>query len=176
MLPVTEGNSKGPTLATSSRARKTTKRTAKKASKRVAKKATGARRTPTMSTAHKSALAEGRTQASAVRLYLDALEANKPKRGRKVTPESLRSKIEALNEKIPTVKRSARLELVQERLDLERKLETWEAPINIAALEKTFTRVAKAYASRKGISYTAFREVGVSAQVLKAAGIARTAA
>lgn len=169
-------------MATSTRVRKATKQTAKKASKRVAKKATGRkgtsnRRGPAkMTTAHKGALAEGRQQASAVRAYLDALEANKPKRGRKVTPETLRARIEALNTKIPTVKRSARLELVQERLDLERKLENWEAPINIAVLEKTFTRVARKYAERKGISYIAFREVGVSAIVLKAAGISRTAA
>lgn len=163
-------------MATSRTARKTTKRTAKKASKRVAKKATGRKSPAKMTASHKSALAEGRQQANAVRAYLDALEANKPKRGRKITPDTLRSRIETLNAKILSVKRSARLELVQERLDLERKLETWEAPIDIAALERTFTRVARKYAERKGISYHAFREVGVSATVLKAAGIARTAA
>lgn len=169
-------------MATSGTARKATKRTAKKASKRVAKKATGRKSTSNrrgpakMTAAHKGALAEGRQQASAVRAYLDALEANKPKRGRKITPETLRDRIEALNAKIPTVKRSARLELVQARLTLEQQLGTWEAPIDITALEKTFTRVARKYAERKGISYTAFREVGVSAIVLKAAGISRTAA
>ena len=36
-----------------------------------------------MSDAHKEALAEGREQGRAVRRYLEALEANKPRRGRK---------------------------------------------------------------------------------------------
>jgi hypothetical protein len=41
-------------------------------------------------------------------------------------------------------------------------------------LEKDFVKVARAYGSRKGISYTAWRSVGVSAGVLQRAGIART--
>src|SRR5689334_9539098 len=41
------------------------------------------KKTRAMSDEHKAALAEGRAQGRAVRLYLEALEANKPKRGRK---------------------------------------------------------------------------------------------
>ena len=36
-----------------------------------------------MSEAHKAALSEGRAQGRAVRRYLEALDAHKPKRGRK---------------------------------------------------------------------------------------------
>ncbi|MDQ1502388.1 MAG: hypothetical protein QOD57_115, partial [Actinomycetota bacterium] len=36
-----------------------------------------------MSDEHKQALAEGRDQGRGVRLYLEALEKNRPKRGRK---------------------------------------------------------------------------------------------
>ena len=42
----------------------------------------------TMSAEHKAALAEGREQGRAVREYLEALEAHKPRRGRKRTPDS----------------------------------------------------------------------------------------
>ena len=38
-----------------------------------------------MSAEHKAALAQGRSEGKAVRDYLDALRANKPKRGRKRT-------------------------------------------------------------------------------------------
>ena len=37
------------------------------------------KKTRTMSDEHKAALAEGRAQGRAVRLYLEAIEANKPK-------------------------------------------------------------------------------------------------
>ena len=44
---------------------------------------------------------------------------------------------------------------------------------DISALEDGFVKVAKGYSSRKGISYNAWRTVGVSAAVLKRAGISR---
>ena len=47
-----------------------------------------------MSDEHKAALADGRAQGRAVRAYLEALEANKPRRGRKRTPESMRARID----------------------------------------------------------------------------------
>ena len=43
----------------------------------------------TMSDDHKAAIAAGRIEAAAVRDYLDALETNRPKRGRQVSPETL---------------------------------------------------------------------------------------
>ena len=48
--------------------------------------------------------------------------------------------------------------------------------VDIASLEKAFTKVAKSYGERKGISYSAWRQVGVSAPVLQQAKIARTRA
>ena len=41
------------------------------------------------------------------------------------------------------------------------------------ALEKAFIGAAASYSARKKISYAAWRENGVSAAVLKAAGISR---
>ena len=61
----------------------------------TAKKATTRTKTP-MSDAHKAALAEGREQGRAVRAYLDAVEANAPKRGRKRTPESIAKRLDAI--------------------------------------------------------------------------------
>ena len=65
------------------------------------------------------------------------------------------------------------LELVQERFDLEAELATMGEKFDISALEEGFAKVAKGYSSRKGISYNAWRAVGVSAAVLKRAGISR---
>lgn len=129
---------------------------------------------PAMSKAHKEALAEGRRQGKAVRVYLDALERNKPKRGRKRTPESITSRLEKIDASLAEADPVKRLQLVQERMDLEAELETMSDATDLAELEKEFIEAAAAYSERKGISYSAWREIGVPAAVLKEAGIRRT--
>lgn len=131
------------------------------------------RRNMTMSDEHKAALAEGRAQGRAVRNYLEALEAHKPKRGRKRTPESIAKRLDRIDEELGSADPIRRLELIQERLDLKKELESIEKVVDLTELEAEFVKAAKPYAERKGISYTAFREVGVPAAVLKAAGISR---
>ena len=66
------------------------------------------------------------------------------------------------------------LELVQERLDLQAELESMKAKVDPASLEAGFVKIAKSYSNRKGISYTAWRAVGVQPNVLKKAGIPRS--
>jgi hypothetical protein len=55
-----------------------------------------------MSKQHKAALAVGRAEGLAVRRYLDALEAHKPKRGRKRTPESIEGGLRPSSNRFPT--------------------------------------------------------------------------
>ena len=133
------------------------------------------KKTRTMSDEHKAALAEGRSQGRAVRRYLEALEANKPKRGRKRTPESVEKRLGKIAKELPSADPLKRLQLTQEQLDLEAELAAGETTVDLSALEKDFVASAAAYASRKGISYGAFRTVGVSPAVLRAAGITRSA-
>lgn len=47
------------------------------------------------------------------------------------------------------------------------------APADMEALEAGFIAVARPYSDRKGLSYAAWRAVGVKPRVLRAAGIAR---
>ncbi len=131
------------------------------------------KRTP-MSDEHKTALAEGRDQGRAVRRYLEALEANKPRRGRKRSPESITKRLEAVETDLPTADPLKRLHLIQERLDLQAALEASEAGTDIADLEAQFVAAAASYGERKGITYSAWRELGVPAPVLTQAGITRT--
>jgi hypothetical protein len=128
-----------------------------------------------MSKEHKAALAEGRDQGRAVRRYLEALEANKPKRGRKRSPDSMKKRLAAVEDEIAAADPLKRLHLVQERLDLQAALEATESTVDIAALEKEFISAAATYSDRKGISYSAWRELGVPSGVLDKAGISRTA-
>lgn len=127
-----------------------------------------------MSNEHKAALAVGRDESRAVRRYLEAMETHRPKRGRQRTAESLQARLETIEERIASADALTRVHLVQERIDLQNELATKEEPVDLTALEEEFVRAAKGYADRKGISYTAWREAGVSANVLREAGIART--
>jgi len=60
-----------------------------------------------------------------------------------------------------------------ERIDLERALSAPAETVDISELESAFADVAASYSGRKGITYSAWREVGVPAVVLKRAGISR---
>jgi hypothetical protein len=129
-----------------------------------------------MSAEHKTALAEGRNHAKTVGRYLEALEANKPKRGRKRTPDSVKKRLAAVEADLQTAAGIGRLNLLQERRDLEVELAGMQAGTpDLTNLEKEFVKVAKTYAQRKGISYGAWREFGVPPEVLKKAGITRGA-
>ena len=129
----------------------------------------------TMSAEHKAALAQGRNEGRSVRLYLEALEAHKPKRGRKRTPESITKRLDAIASALPDADPVSRLHLVQERLDLGAELAHLGAKIDLTELEADFVSAGKAYSERRGISYAAWRELGVEAAVLKKAGIGRGA-
>jgi hypothetical protein len=128
-----------------------------------------------MSDAHKAALATGRVEGKIVRDYLEALRANKPARGRKRTPESISKRLAAIDAEIGGADPVKELRLVQERLDLEAELSTMGTTVDIGALEAEFIKVAKAYGERTGVSHAAWRAVGITPAVLKAAGITRSA-
>ena len=122
---------------------------------------------------HKAAMAQGRSESRAVSAYLDALEQHRPKRGRKRTPESIDKQLAAIDDKLATANAITRLSLVQQRIDLQRERESIGAPVDLSPLEDAFVQAASGYSERKGISYAAWREIGVPADVLKRAGIAR---
>jgi uncharacterized protein YicC (UPF0701 family) len=128
-----------------------------------------------MSKDHKEALAVGRAEGRSVRAYLEALDSSRPKRGRKRTKDSIGSRLDRIDAELQAADALKRLQLTQERLDLTEELSGMDAGVDITDLEAEFTRVAKGYAARKGISYAAFRQIGVPAAVLKRAGITRAA-
>jgi len=126
-----------------------------------------------MTDAHKAALAKGRTESQAVRLYLEALRANKPVRGRRRTPDSIAKRLAAIEAERAAADAVKELRLVQERLNLEAELANMGNVVDTSALEAEFVKVARSYGQRTGVSYAAWRAVGVPAAVLTAAGITR---
>ena len=129
-----------------------------------------------MSQEHKKALAIGREESRAVRRYLEAIEAHKPKRGRKRTSEGIEARLQQIEDRLPTADPLTRVHLVQERLNLQNELATKEEAVDLNALEEEFIAAAKGYGERKGITYAAWRAAGVDANVLRRAGIPRTRA
>jgi uncharacterized Ntn-hydrolase superfamily protein len=127
----------------------------------------------TMSADHKAKLAQGRNESRVVAKYLEALAAGKGKRGRKRTPESISIQIARIDKEIVNAAPIRKLELTQKRYDLVGEHERLTSRIDLTSVEKDFVKIAKSYASRNGISYSAFRELGVSADVLKRCGISR---
>jgi hypothetical protein len=128
-----------------------------------------------MSKEHKQALALGRDQGRSVRRYLEALEQHKPKRGRKRTPDSIKKRLDTIAGHMSDADPLLRVHLIQERMDLEAELENKQEMVDLSALEDGFVTVAADYGHRRGISYQAWRQAGVAAEVLKRAGISRSA-
>ena len=133
------------------------------------------RKKRTMTDDHTKATNDGREQARAVAAYLDALESNKPKRGRKRTPESIDRQLAALDERLAKANAISRLSIIQQRIALLEAREALQGDVDLSAYEDDFVDVAADYSQRKGISYAAWRELGVPAPVLKRAGIGRAA-
>lgn len=126
-----------------------------------------------MTEEHKAALAEGRTNGKIVRKYLEALEQTKPRRGRRPAVESLQKQLSQISEKLEGADPLKRLQLTQQRKEIEDRLGSTEESSKLPNLEAAFIGVAASYAASKGIDYATWREAGVAADVLTKAGISR---
>jgi hypothetical protein len=117
-----------------------------------------------------------RDQARVVRRYLASLEAER-KGGRRRLSDSISNRILKIDELLVTADPLSRLHLTQERIDLHGEQIRYGNGVSddVSSLEKLFIRVARSYADRLGISYAAWRQVGVHPDVLERAGIVRTA-
>jgi len=68
----------------------------------------------------------------------------------------------------------SRLHLSEERQRLEAELSHTGDPVDLAALEKSFIKVARAYGERKPIIYRTWRTAHLSASVLQNASVSLT--
>ena len=108
---------------------------------------------PTMTAEHKAKLAAGRNESRAVARYLEALEAHRPKQGRKRTSETVAKQLAATEASLKTATGIERLELLQRQRDLKAEAERLSEGVDLTALEAEFVKVAKSYGERKGITY-----------------------
>lgn len=131
---------------------------------------TSSKKTP-MSNAHKKALANGRNEGRAIREYLEVVEATRPRRGRRRTPESIARRLSAINVELRSADPVTKVRLIQERLNLRTELAGMKTKAEVQAAEAKFVKVARSFSERNDITYDAWREFGVTPAVLKRAGI-----
>jgi hypothetical protein len=114
-------------------------------------------------------------QVRIVRRYLSTLDALRPGRGPKRAAEAVANRLLKIDELLISADPVSRLHLTQERIDLDAEAIRLgngnEA--DLKELETEFVKVAKSYGDRTGLTYSAWRQVGVEADVLENAGIVR---
>lgn len=117
-----------------------------------------------------AAIKKGREESLAVKAYLDSLESRP---GRRVDPKTLERRVAQAKKQLGETDNSLRkVELTEKVLRLEAALRNApKAAEEGPALEKAFIQHASSFAKRKGISYKAFRHMGVPPTVLAKAGI-----
>ena len=122
---------------------------------------------------HRNAHREGMERSRAVGKYLEALYEHRPRRGRKRSPENMRSRLATIEKELPTATGVARLRMMQEQKNLQRELAEAErsGDWDLAALERDFIRHAKAFGEREGIEYSTWIACGVPREVLAKADI-----
>lgn len=127
-----------------------------------------------VSDSQKKAMAKGRANSRIVKDYLEALSRNRPRRGRKRTPDGIRKRLDLIANEIDDATQLAKLDMIQERINLEAKLNQLLAVEDITDKQKAFVSVAKEYSESRSITWAAWREMGVPAEVLDEAGLTRS--
>ncbi len=116
--------------------------------------------------------ANAHDRARVVRRYLSALDAKKPGRTLARTAESVHYRMHQIDTELLSADPVKRLHLTQERIDLHAEhLRLSSSAGEFTELEQAFVRVARSYGERHELTFSAWRQVGVEAEVLAAAGI-----
>jgi|SRR5579863_299077 len=156
------------------------KRAPAKATKKRAARAPAAKKRATKSAknsgwteARTKAFLQAREETRVVDAYLSALEeSSRP--GRRRTPASIDASLKKLMTALQGASGVERLSLLQRRRDLEEERSKLGVGQDGKAKENAFVKVARRFGERKGITYGAWREIGVPPRVLQRAGIPRT--
>lgn len=107
-------------------------------------------------------------------VYLEFVEATKPRRGRRRTPESIARRLTVINSSLRHADPLTKVRLIQVRLNLRTELAGMKTKSQITAAETRFVKVARTFSCHNGITWDAWREFGVPETVLKKAGIEPT--
>lgn len=113
--------------------------------------------------------------SATVNRYLAALTTPK-RRGRPPSQASLTKRLANARARFRTATGVNKVLAAQQVRDLQAKRARLGTPdaVDVKSLENAFVKVAKKFGENRGIGYAAWREAGVSPEVLKRANITRT--
>lgn len=112
-------------------------------------------------------------QERVVRRYLSAVEVARPGRGTKRTADAIGNRITKVDELLVSADPLRRVHLTQERIELHAeyvRISNGNSG-DLSQLERDFVRVVRSYGDRNGITYAAWRQVGVDPKVLERGGV-----
>lgn len=115
-----------------------------------------------------------RAQGRIVKEYLDALTTCAVGHRNVCMTETIDQRLGAVDDEMAVADAERRSELVQERRELQAERARRLATGGLAALEEAFVQTVAAYSVCVGISYQAWREIGVPSSVLARAAVQRT--
>lgn len=110
-----------------------------------------------------------------MRRYLEALDGHPTEHASAAEGDrvAIAERIESIDAQLAAAEPAVKVRLIQERMELYSRFKALGKRTPLDDLEKEFVAAAGAYSARKGISYAAWRQVGVDDSVLKRAGIRR---
>lgn len=85
----------------------------------------------------------------------------------------IEERLSAIEAQVPQAEVLERVHLAQEEIELRAELESLQGAADLDELETAFVGVAAAYSERQGLTYAAWRAVGVPPAVLKRADVGR---
>lgn len=124
-----------------------------------------------MEDSQKQAMKVGREQGAIIQRYLDALDSIAPQHGPRRDPANIARQLVKIDKQLLTASKLAAVSLLQDRINLLRARDAIATANALDEMEADFVDVVKSYSERRGISYSAWREIGVSADVLRKADI-----
>jgi hypothetical protein len=114
---------------------------------------------------------------AAVRAYLEAIEASKPRTERARARPDLKERLDEIEQENRSTDVITFLSNTEERISLIEELE-WtqdrQGELKFQAIEEAFVANAGAFGHAKGITWAGWRAVGVPAALLDRAGVPRT--
>jgi hypothetical protein len=114
-------------------------------------------------------------QVRIVRRYLSTIDSIRQGRGPKRAADAIANRLLKIDEMLISADPISRLHLTQERIDLDAEAIRLGNgnEVDLADVEAEFVKVARTYGDRHGVTFSAWRQVGVEADVLEKAGIVR---
>jgi hypothetical protein len=113
--------------------------------------------------------------SATVNRYLAAV-TTPGQRGRPISQATLTRRLVDARARLKTEVGVNKVLAAQDVRDLQAKLaqSSTTNAVDVKSLEAAFVKIAKQFSENRGVTYGAWRDAGVSAEVLKRAGIART--